>query len=60
MVSKDTVRGTAQKAAGSVKVAAGKATGNRKLQAKGMADKAVGSAKRAVGKTKEAIRKAAR
>lgn len=60
MVSKETVRGSAQKAVGSVKEAAGKATGNRKLRAEGMTDKAAGSAKKAVGKTKDAIHRATR
>lgn len=60
MVSKETVKGTAQKAAGSIKEAAGKATGDRKLQAKGIADRAAGSAKKAVGKTKDAVHKATR
>ncbi|MGH7025244.1 MAG: CsbD family protein [Caulobacteraceae bacterium] len=57
-MSKERIQGAAQKAVGSVKQATGKAVGNRKLQAKGMADKAVGSAKNAVGKAKDAMRKA--
>lgn len=41
-----------------MKEAIGKAIGNEKLQAKGMADKAGGSAKEAVGKAKDAVHKA--
>jgi uncharacterized protein YjbJ (UPF0337 family) len=59
-MNKDTVKGATQKGFGAVKEAAGKATGDRKLQAKGLADKAAGSAKEAVGKTKTAVKKAAR
>ena len=36
----------------------GKATGNDKLRAEGMADKVAGSAKEAVGKAKDAVHKA--
>jgi len=43
---------------GAVKEAAGKAVGNEKLQAEGMADKVVGSGKEAVGKAKDAVHKA--
>ncbi|HEY2356253.1 MAG TPA: CsbD family protein [Phenylobacterium sp.] len=57
-MNKDTAKGKTQKAVGSVKEAAGKATGDKKLQAKGVADRAVGSAKEAVGKTKTALKKA--
>lgn len=59
-MSKDTLKGSAQKARGSVKEAVGKAVGNDRLRAKGMADKAAGSARRAVGKTKDAVHKATR
>ncbi|HWD66737.1 MAG TPA: CsbD family protein [Caulobacteraceae bacterium] len=59
-MSKDTIKGTVQKARGSVKEAVGKAVGNDRLRAKGMADKAAGSARKAVGKAKDAIHKATR
>jgi uncharacterized protein YjbJ (UPF0337 family) len=59
-MSKDTIKGTAQKARGSVKEAVGKAVGNDRLRVKGMADKAAGSTRKAVGKTKDAIHKASR
>ena len=59
-MSKIGMKGSVQKGVGSVKEAAGKATGDKKLQAKGVADKAAGSAKEAVGKTKDAVRKASK
>lgn len=59
-MNKDTAKGKTQKAVGSVKEAAGKATGDKKLQAKGVADKAAGAAKEAIGKTKTAVKKAAK
>lgn len=57
-MSKDGIKGATQKGVGAVKETAGKATGNKKLQAEGKADKVVGSAKEAVGKAKDAVRKA--
>jgi uncharacterized protein YjbJ (UPF0337 family) len=57
-MSKETVEGATQKGVGSVKEAVGKAVGNEKLQAEGMADKVAGSAKEGVGKAKDAVHKA--
>ena len=57
-MSKERIEGVTQKGVGAMKQAAGKAVGNEKLQAEGMADKAAGSAKEAVGKAKDAARKA--
>jgi uncharacterized protein YjbJ (UPF0337 family) len=57
-MSKEGIEGATQKGVGAVKETVGKAVGNEKLQAEGMADKAVGSAKEAVGKAKDAIHKA--
>ena len=57
-MSKEGIEGATQKGVGSVKEAVGKAVGNEKLQAEGMADKAAGSAKEAVGKAKDAVHKA--
>lgn len=57
-MSKEGIKGATQKAVGSVKEAAGKATGNEKLKAEGAADKVAGSAKEAVGKAKDAVHKA--
>lgn len=59
-MSKETVEGAVQKGVGSLKQAAGKAIGNEKLEAEGLADKAMGSAKEAVGKAKDAVHKATR
>jgi uncharacterized protein YjbJ (UPF0337 family) len=59
-MSNETLKGATQKAVGSVKEAAGKATNNNKLVAEGLADRAAGSAKEAVGKTKSAVKKAAK
>jgi uncharacterized protein YjbJ (UPF0337 family) len=57
-MSKEGIEGATQKGVGAIKEAVGKATGNEKLQAEGMADKAAGSAKEAVGKVKDAVHKA--
>jgi uncharacterized protein YjbJ (UPF0337 family) len=57
-VSKEGIEGATQKGVGAVKETMGKAVGNDKLRAEGMADKAAGSAKEAVGKAKDAIHKA--
>ena len=59
-MSKERVEGATQKGVGAVKQAAGKAVGNERLQAEGLADKAAGAAKEAVGKGKDAVRKATR
>jgi uncharacterized protein YjbJ (UPF0337 family) len=59
-MSKDGIKGATQKGVGSVKEALGKATGNDKLVAEGLADRAAGSAKEAVGKAKDAVHKATR
>jgi uncharacterized protein YjbJ (UPF0337 family) len=56
-MDKETIKGAANDAVGSVKQAAGKATGNERLQAEGIADKALGKTQKAVGKTKDAARK---
>ncbi len=52
--------GAGQKMAGKVKEAAGKLTGDAKLQAEGQADQLAGGAKNAVGGMKDAIRDADR
>jgi uncharacterized protein YjbJ (UPF0337 family) len=56
----DKAKGYANKAAGSVKEAVGKATGNEKLEAKGDLQQAKGSAQVAVGKTKDAAKDGAK
>jgi uncharacterized protein YjbJ (UPF0337 family) len=57
-MSKEGIEGATQKGVGAVKETLGKATGNDKLRAEGMADKVAGSAKEAVGKAKDAVHKA--
>jgi len=59
-MSKTGIEGATQKGVGAVKEAVGKAIGNEKLQAEGLADKAIGSAKEGVGKAKDAVHKATR
>jgi uncharacterized protein YjbJ (UPF0337 family) len=57
-MSKEGIEGATQKGVGAVKETLGKAIGNRKLQAEGVADKIAGSAKEAVGNAKDAVHKA--
>ena len=59
-MSKLGIEGATQKGVGAVKETAGKAVGNRRLEAEGLADKAVGSVKEQAGKTKDAVNRAAR
>jgi uncharacterized protein YjbJ (UPF0337 family) len=56
-MDKDRVEGAGRQVKGAVKDAAGKLTGDVKLQAEGKADKAVGKAQSAVGTAKDDIRK---
>ncbi len=55
---KDEIKGAAKEARGNVKDAIGKATGDKKLQADGAADKVEGAVQKAAGKVKEAARDA--
>ncbi|MBZ9795986.1 CsbD family protein [Mesorhizobium sp. ES1-4] len=57
MVNKDQVAGVAKQAKGSVKQAAGKATGNRETQAEGTGDKAAGKVQKAYGDVKDKVKK---
>jgi uncharacterized protein YjbJ (UPF0337 family) len=57
MVNKDQVAGVAKQVKGSVKEAAGKATGNRQAQAEGVADKIAGKVQKAYGDAKEKVKK---
>jgi uncharacterized protein YjbJ (UPF0337 family) len=59
-MDKNRVEGVADKAKGYIKEAAGKLTGDAKLQAEGKADKAGGAVKNAVGGGADAIRDAGR
>ncbi|MBN9257592.1 MULTISPECIES: CsbD family protein [unclassified Mesorhizobium] len=58
MVNKDQVAGVAKQIKGSVKQAAGKATGNRRVQAEGMAEKVSGKVQKTYGDVKDKVRKA--
>ena len=58
MVNKDQVAGIAKQVKGSVKEAAGKATGNKQTQAEGKADKVAGKVQKAYGDLKSDIKKA--
>ena len=55
---KDTIKGAAKDASGSIKQAVGKATGNKRLQAEGAAEKTVGKVQKGVGDLKDAARNA--
>ncbi len=57
MATTDKARNSAQRAKGKVKEAAGKATGNDKLQAKGKVDQRKGSLKQAGENVKDAFKK---
>ncbi len=59
-MSKEGIKGATHKGVGAVKEATGKAIGNDKLRAEGIADKAAGAAKESVGKAKDAVHKATR
>lgn len=57
-MNKDQVAGVAKQVKGSVKKAAGKATGNRQTQAEGTADKSAGKVQKAYGDVKDKAKKA--
>ena len=57
-MDKDTIKGAAKDAAGSIKEAAGKATGNERLEAEGAAEKTMGKVQKGVGDLKDAARNA--
>jgi len=56
-VHKDQIAGAGKQMKGAVKDAAGKMTGDVKLQAEGKLDKAAGQIQSAVGKAKDDVRK---
>ncbi|ARP66336.1 CsbD family protein [Mesorhizobium sp. M7A.F.Ca.CA.001.09.2.1] len=58
MVNKDQVAGVAKQVKGSVKEAAGKATGNRQTQAEGTGDRTAGKVQKAYGDVKDKVKKA--
>jgi uncharacterized protein YjbJ (UPF0337 family) len=55
-MDKDRIKGSAEQAKGSVKEAAGKVLGDKKLEAEGNADKTAGKVQNAVGGLKDAVR----
>jgi uncharacterized protein YjbJ (UPF0337 family) len=55
-MDKNRVEGSAKQAKGSVKEAAGKLVGDKKLQSEGVADKATGKVQNAIGGAKDAIK----
>jgi len=57
-MDRERIKGAPDKAKGAIKDAAGKMTGDKKLQAEGKFDKAKGAAHQAVGDAKDAIRRA--
>jgi uncharacterized protein YjbJ (UPF0337 family) len=56
-MNKDQVGGAGQKIKGGIKEVAGIVSGNKKLEAEGMADRVVGAAKSAVGAAKHGAAK---
>jgi uncharacterized protein YjbJ (UPF0337 family) len=55
-MDKDRIEGSANQAKGVLKQAAGKVTGDAKLQAEGAADQTAGKVQNAVGGAKDAVR----
>lgn len=55
-MDKDRIEGIGKQVKGSVKEAVGKATGDKKLQGEGAADKVAGKVQNAVGGAKDAVR----
>jgi uncharacterized protein YjbJ (UPF0337 family) len=55
-MDKQRVAGGVKKTIGTVKMAAGKTTGNRRLELKGRAEKTEGRVRSALGKAKDAAR----
>ena len=55
-MDKDRIKGSAQQAKGKVREVAGKATGDKKLEGEGKADKVGGKVRNAVGGMKDALR----
>ena len=57
-MDREHIKGAADKAKGTVKDAAGKVTGDKKMQTEGKLDKAKGAAHKGAGEVKDAFRKA--
>jgi uncharacterized protein YjbJ (UPF0337 family) len=60
IMDREHIKGAADKAKGAIKDAAGKMTGDRKMQAEGKFDKAKGSAHNLAGDVKDAARDASK
>ena len=58
-MNKDRVEGAVRQAKGSLKEAVGKATGNRRLQSKGIVEKAGGKVQNAAGGVKDSLKQKA-
>ena len=56
MVNKDQVKGVAKQVKGSVKEAAGKATGNKQTEAEGTAEKIAGKVQKGYGDAKQKLK----
>ncbi len=59
-MDKNRIAGAGKEAAGSTKEAVGKAIGDRKMQAKGVAEKVVGKAQNTAGKMSDAAKRSAK
>ena len=55
-MSENRIEGAAHKAAGAIKEAAGKVTGNKELELKGAAEKVGGNVQNKVGKVQDALK----
>jgi uncharacterized protein YjbJ (UPF0337 family) len=55
-MDKDRIEGSAKQVKGTIKKAAGKVTGDAKLQSEGQADKAAGKIQNAIGGLKDTLR----
>ncbi|MDX8526263.1 CsbD family protein [Mesorhizobium sp. MSK_1335] len=58
MVNMDQIAGLAKQIKGSIRQSIGKATGNRLMQIRGMADKSAGQVQKACGDMKAMLKKA--
>ena len=56
-MDKDRIKGSAKQAKGKVKEVAGKATGDKKVEAEGKTEKTAGKVRNAVGGLKDAVRR---
>ena len=56
MMNKDQVKGVGKQVKGSVKQTAGRATGNRRTEAEGVAEKTAGKVQKGFGDIKEKVK----